>query len=359
MPTNTETGLSDASRGAAVTGDDIRMRRKVQQFGSSTLAITLPAGWAREQNIAKGDELRIQRDENSGSLLLVPDTDDGPDTAATIDAGSLTPQALERAVLSHYILGRNLIRVESESGLSAALLEAVETTERNLMGLGKIEQSRTHVDNRCSVAPSDFELPTLLARLWRTEATIREETIEAFLEGDLDRATVAAKRETQAEKLFHLFLRLLFATYRNPRLNETMGIDTGFPLIGYRSVAQDVMLMTKSACRIVDLVEYEGTIGAEPTETFKTVAEALGRAVDETHEAVIDPTADSAEAANEAIAALRQRIDEGQAYLETERPSPILELQRLLSTIDQIGRHAGDSAEVATHLAAREFSPTE
>lgn len=335
------------------------MRRKVQQFGSSTLAITLPAGWAREQGVTKGDELRIQRDENSGSLLLVPDRDAALGTAATIDAASLTPQALERAILSHYILGRNLIRIEREAGFPGELLETIETTERDLMGLGKIEQSRTRVDIRCSVAPSDFELPTLLARLWRTEAMIRQESIEAFLDGDVERAERAVRRDTQAEKLFHLFLRLLFATYRNPKLNETMGIDTGFPLIGYRSVAQDVMLMTDCSCRIVQLVDYEGEIDGEPKRIFRDIADALETAVDGTHNAVIDPTAEAAETANEAIDELRRRIDEGQAYLEDERPNPILELQRLLSTVDQIGRHAADSAEVATHLAARELSPAE
>ncbi len=342
-----------------MTADDIQLRRKVQQFGSSTLAITLPASWTRDQDIAKGDELRIQRDENSGSLLLVPDQPSAPNSTAAVDAASLTPHALERAILSHYILGRNLIRVEHEDGLPVELLEAIETTERNLMGLGTIEDSRTRVDIRCSVDPSDFELPTLLARLWRTEAMIREDCIDAFLEGDAERATQAAKRETQAEKLFHLFLRLLFATYRNPQLNETMGIDTGFPLIGYRSVAQDVMLMTRCSCRIVELIDDGDAIGDRPAEQFRTIADALKAAVDETHEAVIDPTLDAAESANEALERFQREIDDGQAYLEAERPDPILTLQRLLSTIQQIGRHAGDSADVATHLAAREFSPTE
>ena len=342
-----------------MTADDIQLRRKVQQFGSSTLAITLPASWTREQSIEKGDELRIQRDENSGSLLLVPDQPSAPNSAATIDAESLTPHALQRAILSHYILGRNLIRVERDDDLSPELLDAIETTERNLMGLGTIEHSRTRVDIRCSVDPSDFELPTLLARLWRTEATIREECIDAFLDGDADRATRAAKRETQAEKLFHLFLRLLFATYRNPQLNETMGIDTGFPLIGYRSVAQDVMLMIECSCRIVELVENGEPIDDRPAETFRTIADALESAVDETHDAVINPTIDAAESANEAIERFQREVDDGQRYLETDRPAPILTLQRLLSTIQQIGRHAGDSADVAAHLAARDFSPSE
>jgi len=84
------------------------MKRKVQQLGSSTLAVTVPAEWARHHDIVKGDEVVVQRDENGGSLLIVPEQPTIEDTEATIDADVLTGDALERAIVTQYVLGRRL-----------------------------------------------------------------------------------------------------------------------------------------------------------------------------------------------------------------------------------------------------------
>lgn len=341
-----------------MSADDIRMRRKIQQLGSSTLGVTLPADWAREHEIVKGDELVVQQDENSGSLLLVPENPSTVDTVARIDASELETTALERAILAQYVLGRQLIRIEGDR-LSTAHLDAIDGVEARLMGLGVIECSKQHVDIMCSVAPGDFELPTLLERMWRTESMIRKEASEAFLNADQAGARRALEYESQAQKLFYLFLRLLFATYRNPRLNQTMGLETGFPLIGYRSIAQDVALLTASGCRIARLVDERNQLDGETRTVFEAALAALDEAVSATCAAVSNPTLESTETAREAISGLIDTIEQTQHLLETERPEPLLTLQRFLSTIRQMGEHASNSLEVATHLAARSVSTVE
>jgi len=339
-----------------MTTDELRMRRKIQQLGSSTLAVTLPAEWARAQGIQKGEKITIQRDEITGSLLLVPDEPTTADNSVTVDATSLTPEALKRVILAQYILGKNRIRVEHDEILPTELLEIVERTETQVMGLGTIEQSTSHIDIRCSVAPSDFELPELLERLWKTEAMIRSDIMTAFLNGDRSDADRAHHYKPQAEKLFSLFLRLLFTTYRNPQLNQTMGLETGFPLIGYRSIAQDIMLIVDCSFQIAGLLDGDEQLDEETRSRFKSLVETVDTAVTKTRTAVLEPSIESSETASEAIQQLRTETSELQQYLETERPSPILKLQRVLSQLEDIGRHADDSIEVTMHISAREVS---
>ena len=338
-----------------MTTDGISMSRKVQQLGSSTLAVSLPADWTREQEVEKGDELVLQPDEIGGSLLLVPDQPSTADTIAKIDAGPLDPKTLERAIHTQYVLGRQLIHIQSEEPIDTALLSAVDTVENQLMGLGVVERSRTHIDIRCSVAPGDFELPKLLDRLWRTEAVIREEAIEAFLKADRAGADRALHHEAQAEKLFYLFLRLIFATYRNPHLNRTMGLETGFPLIGYRSVAQDVMLMIRCGCRIANSVEKD-TLDDATVDRFRTVTDQLDEAIHAARAAVTNPTNEFSERARESIEVLDSEIGQTQQFLETERPEPVLVLQRTLSACNEMSIYATDTLEVAATLAARDAS---
>jgi len=339
-----------------VTTDPIRMKRKVQQLGSSTLAVTVPADWARHHEIEKGDELIVQRDENGGSLLLVPEQPTIEDVEATIDADALAPDALERAIVTQYVLGRQLIRVEATAPLGLEHRNAVLAAEERLMGLGIVEQAETAVTVRCSVAPGDFDLPTLLGRLSRTEAMIRAEAVSALIEGDTESAAGIAARSEQVEKLFYLFLRLVFATYRNPRLNSAVGLETGFPLIGYRSVAQDIVLMSDAAVEIATLVgDTDGTAPDEETASkLRTLDEALDSAASATRTAVTTPDYGTTEEARTAFGLVEEHVAGLNDHLAAERPEPLLTLQRAVVLLERSARHARDSLSVATHLAFRD-----
>ena len=335
--------------------DGLQMRRKIQQLGSSTLAVTLPAEWTREQSLSKGDELIVQRDENGGSLLVVPERPKATEATATIDADSLTPESMRRAVLAQYVLGRQLIEVESDGPFDPAVFDAIAETERQLMGLGVVEEGIDTVAIRCSVDPGDFELPTLMERLWRTEATMRTETVDRLLADDLDAARRAVDRQRQVEKLFYLFLRLVFTTYRNPRLNRSVGLETGFPLIGYRSVAQDVVLMAEAARGVAELVIDTDGFALDDATGYhmEAVTEALDRVASATRQAVTTPTTEATDDGHDAIDAFEGRVAEAQSHIEEARPEPLLELQRTLTAFRRSGDHAGDSLDVATRFAFR------
>ncbi|MDG5759597.1 phosphate uptake regulator PhoU [Natronococcus sp. A-GB1] len=331
------------------------MKRKIQQLGSSTLAVTLPAGWARANDVEKGDEMIVQSDESGGSLLIIPDAPGTTGDAVSVDADELDVDALERTILAQYVLGRSLVRIESDTALDTDTLETVADIERGLMGLGIVEQTIDRVEIRCSIAPGDFELPTLLERLWRTEATMREHAVTALLDGDADAAQRTIHHERQLETLFYLFLRLIFTTYRNPRLNESVGLDTGFPLIGYRSVAQDVVLMAECAREIATMIVESDSSppNDETTDRFLSVSAALEGAADATRSAVSAPSHRAVTDARNEMDELATAVDDAQTYLETERPEPLLELQRSLTALRSSGNHAADSLDVAGHLAAR------
>ena len=339
-----------------VTTGPIRMKRKVQQLGSSTLAVTVPADWARHHEIEKGDELIVQRDENGGSLLLVPEQPTIEDIEATIDADELTADALERAIVTQYVLGRQLIRVESTAPLSLEHRNAVLAAEGRLMGLGIVEQAETAVTVRCSVAPGDFNLPTLLGRLSRTEAMIRSEAVTTLVEGDAEAAVRISDRNEQVEKLFYLFLRLVFATYRNPRLNSAVGLETGFPLIGYRSVAQDIVLMADAAVEIATLVaDADGRTPDEATAAkIRTLGDTIDSAASATRTAVTTPDYGTTEEARTAFALVEEHVEALNDHLAAERPEPLLTLQRSVVLLERSARHARDSLAVATHLAFRD-----
>lgn len=340
-------------------GDGTLKTRKVQQLGSSTLGVTVPAEWVRRNGIEKGDDLVVQRDEGSGSLLLVPDHPRSGDEEVTIDAGEFDPDALGRTVVAQYVLGRQFVRVEDDDGLDPECLDTVLDVERRLMGLGVVEEGADYVTIRCSVAPDDFDLPTLLGRIGRTEATMRTAAVRALAVDDTTLARRTVDRRTQVEKLFFLFLRLLFATYRNPRLNRSVGIDTGFPLIGYRSIAQDTVLMADAARDLARLTIDRDVSGIDDgaMRRVRRLSDAVDDAASASRTAAVDPSYDSVTDARTALSTAASRASDANEYLDRERPEPLLTLQRAIHFLSRDNRHVRDTLDVAAHLAFRDGSP--
>ena len=140
--------------------------RKVQRLGPSTLAMTLPAEWAQEYEVEKGDEVSL-RLGSKGMLTVMPESVQTEESEAVVNTTDLDADAVERAIVAQYVLGRRIIHVEAGEGetLESTHINAVYNAETQLMGLGVIEETPDSIAIRCSVDPVDFTLDNLLERL--------------------------------------------------------------------------------------------------------------------------------------------------------------------------------------------------
>jgi phosphate uptake regulator len=216
--------------------------------------MTLPAEWATAQQVEKGDEVSI-RMGSKGTLTVTPASVQQEESEAIIHARELDADSVERAILAQYVLGRRVIDVSAAEGetLDSSAINAVYNAETQLMGLGVIEETPESIAIRCSVDPEDFTLDNLLMRLESTGSTMRNEAIKAIDRGNPDLAQRALNRERQANKIFVLLLRLIFTAYQNPNLASAVGLDGGFPLIGYRSIAKNLELTADNAEDIAEI----------------------------------------------------------------------------------------------------------
>jgi len=103
---------------------------------------------------------------------------------------------------------------------------------------------------------------------------MRGEAVKALAHGNPDLAQRALNRERQANKIFVLLLRLIFTAYQNPNLARAVGLEEGFPLIGYRSVAKNLELTADNAEDIADIVmEAEGHTLDVDSATMRQIRE--------------------------------------------------------------------------------------
>ena len=335
--------------------------RKVQRLGPSTLAMTLPAKWAKEHNVEKGDEVSL-RMGGKGTLTVMPESVQGEEAEAIIHAEDLNADALERAILSQYVLGRRVIHVDAgESGtLESAHINAVYNAETQLMGLGVVEETPERIAIRCSVDPEDFTLDNLLERLESTGSTMRNEAIKALAHGNPDLAQRALNRERQANKIFVLLLRLIFTSYQNPNLARAVGLDDGFPLIGYRSIAKNLELTADNAEDIAEIaLETEGHSLNVDSSTMRRIREFTDQVNEITElavEAAVERDYDIAIEVREMFAEIGDREAEILDDLDEMSNEDVLRVREVLVSLQQTAQYAVRNAEIATNLALNEES---
>ena len=215
--------------------------RKAQKIGNSTLAVTLPSEWATENQVDKGDSIVIEASDR-GVLTVLPESKTAQGAKGIIHAEALDQKSLERVIIGQYVLGRQVIAVENENGLTPKQRDAVYNAQTQLMGLGIVEEKPESMIVRCSVGSEDFDINNMIERLETTASTMRNDAVKAFIKGDDNSAQRVIRQEKQANKIFVLLLRLIFTGYQSPRQIKALGLENGFSLIGYRSIVKNLEL---------------------------------------------------------------------------------------------------------------------
>jgi len=334
--------------------------RKVQRLGPSTLAMTLPAEWAKEHDVDKGDEVSL-RMGGKGTLTVLPESASQEDSSATIRADNLDADSLERAIVAQYVLGRRVIHIQKDDGaLDSEHINAVYQAETQLMGLGVIEETPDRIAIRCSVDPEDFTLDNLLERLESTGSTMRGEAIKALAHGNSDLAERALNRERQANKIFVLLLRLIFTAYQNPNLARAVGLESGFPLIGYRSVAKNLELTADNAEDIGNIVvdAEDHTIDVD-SKTMRRIREFTDQVDELTRtavRAVVERDYDKTVECRTLFRQLRDREQEILNDLPEMDNEEVLQVREVLVSLQQTAQYAMRNAEIAANLALNEES---
>ncbi len=329
--------------------------RKVQRLGPSTLAMTLPADWASEHGVEKGDEVSIRRG-SKGTLMVMSQRASSQETEATIHPDELDARSLERAIVAQYVLGRRIIHVKQETGvLKSAHINAVYQAENQLMGLGVIEETPERIAIRCSVDSEDFTLENLLERLESTGRTMRQEAIKSLARGDPDLAERALNRERQANKIFVLLLRLIFTAFQDPNQARAVGLTEGFPLVGYRSIAKNLELTADNAEDIAETVlRTEGHTLSVNDGTMRriraftdAVDEMTGLAVEAAVDRDYDKTIEVRSQFHEIVDTEREIL----ADLPEMGNDELLEVREVLVSLQQTAQYAMRNAEIAANLA--------
>jgi len=323
--------------------------------------MTLPAEWASAHDVEKGDEVSLRIGGN-GALTVLPESVQAEESEAIIYAADLDADAVERAIVAQYVLGRRIIHIDAGKGetLPSEHINAVYNAETQLMGLGVIEERPERIAIRCSVDPEDFTLDNLLERLESTGSTMRNEAVKSLAHGNPDLAQRALNRERQANKIFVLLLRLIFTAYQNPNLARAIGLDDGFPLIGYRSIAKNLELTADNAEDIAETAlesdDHTLTVESSTMRRIRDFTDQVNEITEMAVNAAVERDYDTAIEVRKQYAQIGDRETEILEDLPEMDNESLLQVREVLVSLQQTAEYAVRNAEIATNLALNEES---
>lgn len=325
--------------------------RKVQQTPGGTFFVCLPKRWAVQSGLVRGTVLTLS--ETGDGRLFV---DARHDAEVAPRSAVLKPGPyLGRDVISKYLLGFDVIRVESKEGISLEVRDTVKKAASHLVGLEIVEEDSSAIVLQCLLEPSSFVPEKILRRAYSIASGMHRDVVAALVDGNLQMAKGVVARDDEGNRLYFMLVRILRTIVQNPGLSEKLGVSP-IECLDYRLAASLVEAIGDECVRIASkTVELNGV---RLDKALKKQILNLHSICFGAHENALAAFLTGNVAAAEGVRNLRDNVD--RAFGEIEKGSGVQSLDvmpRLLaaaSFMRQIYEHSVDISDLAAPRRTQE-----
>jgi phosphate uptake regulator len=317
--------------------------RKVQRTPTGTFFVCLPRSWAKKQGLKKGALVAL--DETSeGKLLIDSKYDAAPlPRVANLTAGPY----LRREIISRYLLGFDIIRIEAKERIDFDVRNVVKTTVISLIGLEIVEESYSQIVLQCLLEPSGFPPEKILRRNYAIVAGMNRDAANSFINGDLQLAKSVIARDDESNRLYFLLVRILRTIIQAPSLSEKLGL-TPIECFDYRLAASLIEAIGDACVQIATkAIELNGIKSSEELQKLLAALQAI---CFDAHEQALKSFVNKDIALADNVRNLHGKIETIFADVEkVAKDQPVEVMPQILTTasfLRQIYEHSVDLADL-------------
>ena len=330
--------------------------RKVQVTGGSTYTVSIPKDWANDNGIDAGSTVEFYPEADS--LLLTPRTGDER-TEGALDVSDLGGDELTRAVMTMYVSGFDVIRLDARR-ITSEQRRAIRTATQGLVGLEVLEETSDSVVIHDLLDSSELSIHNAVTRMRLIALSMLGDAIVALNENDDDLARDVVERDDDADRLHMMVSRIFRATLRNPRAAEELGLPRE-ACFDYHSSARQLERIADHATKIAHLAR---NLAEPPEDVAAAIAELHEDAenvIDTAMDALFaegddgDDAGDATALANAARGNILAIDEHARSIDELLRDLEPYEAQQLGLIVDSLSRcadYGGNIAETALQKAA-------
>src|SRR2546425_7407061 len=243
--------------------------RKLQRTPDGTFLVTIPKAWAKRVGLDQGAVVSYE-ERPDGRLLLSPKSDEEkPPQEVVLDATPL----LRREIIERYLLGYDIIRVQSKNDLSPELREEARRTTKRLVGLEVLEEDSRKMVLQCLLEPSLLVPERILRRLEMLSMPMELDATDAFVNSNMERAKGIIERDEEVDRWYFLLVRLVRAAISDTYLLEKIKVSS-VDCLDFRLLASYIETFADYAVTVA-----ENTTSSPVPKEQQVILEKVGAAL--------------------------------------------------------------------------------
>ena len=181
---------------------------------------------------------------------------------------------VRREIIERYLLGYDIIRVQSKDSLTPDVREEVRRTTKRLVGLEVLEEDSRKIVLQCLVEPSLLNPERILRRLEMLSMPMQLDAVQSFVDSNGEFARGVIERDEEVDRWYFLLVRLVRAAISDTYLLEKIKVSS-VDCLDYRLLASYIENFADYAVTIAENAQAVLTIPKE----VQVLLEKIGSAV--------------------------------------------------------------------------------
>src|ERR671920_2627191 len=225
-----------------------RYARRLQKIGSSML-ISLPSEWVKNNNLKKGNMVMIEVNRNNSITLYPSDIDAEDVKEVNIPHPQLSMDSLTNQIYGAYLLGYDIIRIKGKSQISFDDRELIKLAMRKLVGLEIVDENGSNIISQFLLDANTLDAEKILRRMSSIVAGMYKDTLLGFQKRENGIEKLIATRDDEVDRQYFLLVRLIRSDMMDQKLAAKLNLSN-IDILDYRIAAN---LLESAGDYIVDL----------------------------------------------------------------------------------------------------------
>ena len=224
--------------------------RRLQRIGSSIL-VSLPKDWVDANNLDKGSQVEIETGQDSVSISA------NKETRPTKELIISYPTYLQEKILSAnitgaYLLGFDVIVINSKSIIPGKDREEIRNSMRRLVGMEIIEEDASHINMQFLLDATTLNPSKILKRISSIALGMYDDVLNGLISDDKSNLQTLSKRDVEVNRQYFLLVRLIRSTLVDKRLSNAFNLEN-IDVLDYRVAAN---VLENAGDSIVELSDF-------------------------------------------------------------------------------------------------------
>ena len=212
-----------------------RYARRLQKIGSSML-ISLPSEWIKNNNLKKGNMVMIEVNRNNSISLYPSDIDTEDVKEVNIPHPQLSMDSLTNQIYGAYLLGYDVIRIKGKSQISFDDRELIKLAMRKLVGLEIVDENGSNIVSQFLLDANTLDAEKILRRMSSIVAGMYKDTLIGIQKKENGSEKSIISRDDEVDRQYFLLVRLIRSAMMDQKLASKLNLSN-IDILDYRIAA--------------------------------------------------------------------------------------------------------------------------